>query len=221
MPVVLTVDQQGSSAGHDRVPDLLELLAAAPRPPVLRGFQRTAGDEVQGVLTDPGATVETIGRLLRSGGWHVGVGVGPVDDPLPRDARAGRGPAYLHAREAVARAKSGPHRVAVVGEDAERAEQLETVLWLWAGLLERRTDRGWQVHDALAEGLSHAEAGRRLGVTQSAVTQRARSAGLVDERRARRLATHLLATMVSDPSGTLDQQDDRDHSPDDDREEER
>ncbi len=84
-----------------------------------------------------------------------------------------------------------PHRIAVGGEDY-RAEQLETVLWLWAGLLERRTDRGWEVVDALDEGLSHVEAGRRLGISQSAVSQRAQAAGLVDERRARRLAGDLL-----------------------------
>jgi hypothetical protein len=132
------------------------------------------------------------------------MGIGPVDEPLPADARAGRGAAYLHAREAVERAKSGPHRVAVGGADPRRADQLETVLWLWAGLLERRTVPGWEVHDALAEGLSHAEAGRRLGVTQSAVSQRARSAGLVDERRARRLATDLLTAMLSEPSGILE-----------------
>jgi hypothetical protein len=203
MPVVLTVDQQDSSDGEDRVPAVLDLLHADPRPTFLRDFQRTAGDEVQGVLEDAGSVVETVGRLLRTGGWHVGMGIGPVEEPLPADARAGRGPAYLHAREAVDRAKSAPHRVAVVATDSRRADQLETVLWLWAGLLERRTARGWDVHDALAEGVSHAEAGRRLGVTQSAVSQRARSAGLVEERRARRLAGDLLAAMLSDPSGIL------------------
>ena len=53
--------------------------------------------------------------------------------------------AYLAAREAVTRAKSTSHRVRVVGRDAHRAEHLETVVWLWAGILERRTERGWQV----------------------------------------------------------------------------
>jgi hypothetical protein len=193
VPVVLTVDQVDSSSNPDAVPVLLDLLAREPAVRPLRPFQRTAGDEAQAVFDDADTVVETIARILRTGGWYVGVGVGPVAEPLPREARAGRGPAYLHARDAVTRAKSGPHRIAVVGADQYRAEQLETVLWLWAGLLERRTDRGWEVHDVLGAGLSHAEAGRRLGISQSAVTQRTRSAGLVDERRARRLATQLLA----------------------------
>src|SRR3954452_1357716 len=198
MLAVLTVDQRDSRRGRDEVPALLDRLAgpSAPPPP-LRPFQRTAGDEVQAVLDDAEVTVENLAAILRTGGWSVGLGVGTVDQPLPDDARAGNGPAYVHAREAVTRAKSVPHRLGVVGADGYRAEQLETVLWLWAGILERRTPRGWEVHDALAAGLSFAEAGRRLGISQSAVSQRAQAAGLVDERRARRLAGDLLADLLS------------------------
>jgi hypothetical protein len=196
VPVVLTVDQRASRSSTDGVPDLLALLP--PGPGFLRPFQRTVGDEVQAVLDDPDAVVATIGSLVRDGGWWVGVGIGPVEQPLPPDTRAGRGTAYLRARDAVTRAKNVPHRIVVVGGADYRAEQLETVLWLWAGLLERRTDRGWEVADALDDGLSHAEAGRRLGISQSAVTQRAQAAALVDERRARRLAVQLLSGMLSD-----------------------
>lgn len=199
MPVVLTVDQRASRSGADAVPELLALLDRTPglSEGILRPFQRTVGDEVQAVLDEPGAVVAVIGVVLRTGAWSVGVGVGAVDEPLPADTRAGRGQAYLYAREAVTRAKTTPHRIVVVGADDYRATQLETVLWLWAGLLERRTPGGWEVHDALGAGLSHAEAGRRLGISQSAVTQRAQTAALVDEARARRLATELLSTMLS------------------------
>ena len=133
MPVVLTVDQRASRAGADAVPDLLDRLAPVP---ALRPFQRTVGDEVQGVLDDAGAVVTTLGLMLRDGRWHVGVGVGPVEQPLPPETRAGRGPAYLYAREAVTRAKTTPHRLGVVGADAYAAEQLETVLGLWAGIID-------------------------------------------------------------------------------------
>jgi hypothetical protein len=197
--VVLTVDQRDSRSQPDAVPDLLARLADAPG--LLRPFQRTAGDEVQAVLAHADNTVATLALLLRAGGWSVGVGVGPVEQPLPTDTRAGRGEAYLHARDAVTRAKSVPHRIAVGGEDY-RAEQLETVLWLWAGILERRTERGWEVVDALDEGLSHVEAGRRLGISQSAVSQRAQTAGLVDGRRAQRLAVDLLAALLAGPTGS-------------------
>jgi hypothetical protein len=200
MPVVLTVDQHGSRHGADQVPSLLDTLerqvADRSLPPPLRSFQRTVGDEVQAVVDEPHTAVELVGTILRTGEWTIGLGIGDVEQPLPPDARAGRGDAYLRARDAVTRAKSAPHRVRVVGGDPYRAERLETVLWLWAGILERRTDRGWQVHDALVEGLSHEEVGRRLGITQSAVSQRARAAGLVDEQRARALARDLLAEQL-------------------------
>jgi hypothetical protein len=203
---VLTVDQQDSRSRGDGVPALLDLLdeAVARRSPArpLRGFERTVGDEVQAVVDDPATTVELVGTMLRAEGWWIGLGVGEAEHPLPVETRAGRGPAYVMAREAVTRAKSSPHRIAVVGADRYRANHLETVLGLWAGLLERRTERGWQVHDLVREGLSYDEAGRRLGISQSAVSQRAAAAGLADERRARGLAHDLLAEMLGTGPGT-------------------
>ncbi|NUR08852.1 MAG: LysR family transcriptional regulator [Nocardioidaceae bacterium] len=202
MLTVLTVDQQGSRTRADEVPALLDRLDETVRrlrlAPPARDPQRTVGDEVQAVVDDPDTTVALVGTLLRDGGWWVGLGVGEVEEPLPDETRAGRGPAYVQAREAVTRAKSAPHRIAVVGADRYRAEHLETVLGLWAGILERRTARGWEVFDAVADGLSYDEAARRLGISQSAVSQRAQAAGLVDERRARRLARDLLAEMTSE-----------------------
>jgi hypothetical protein len=198
MPVVLTVDQRDSRRRPDAVPGLLARFAGPDAPPLLRPFQRTAGDEVQAVADDADTVVATLATILRDHGWSIGLGVGPVNVPLPEDTRAGHGPAFVLAREAVVRAKTVPHHVSVVGADRYRAEQLETVLWLWAGILERRTPRGWEVHDALADGSSHAQAGRRLGISQSAVSQRAAAAGLVDERRARRLAGDLLHDLLGE-----------------------
>lgn len=191
--VVFTVDQRASRRGPDLVPATLEALAELP---TLRAFERTAGDEIQGVVDDPQVAVDTLALLLRTGDWTVGVGIGPVDTPLPESTRAGSGAAYLRAREAVTRAKQVPAHVIVVGGDGYRAEQLETVLWLWADLLTRRSRRGWEVADLIAEGVSHVEAGARLGVSQSAVSQRARTAGVVEAARAARLARQLFAEML-------------------------
>ena len=75
-------------------------------------------------------------------------------------------------------------------------------LWLWAAVLARRTARGWEAADLVDEGLSYEETGRRLGVSQSAVSQRAQAAGIVEGRRARELATELAAGLLGRPNPT-------------------
>src|SRR5690348_4950761 len=113
--VVLTVDQRGSRVGDDLVPAALTDLAAVP---TLLPFERTVGDELQGVLDDGEALAGAVERLLRADAWNIGIGVGPVEDPLPEHTREGRGAAYLHARSAVTAAKASPWHTRVVADDA-------------------------------------------------------------------------------------------------------
>jgi hypothetical protein len=193
MVFVLTVDQRGSRSIGDLVPELLNTLNRRPRRTgLLRKFERTACDEVQGVLSEARATVDVIVQLLRADTWHIGLGIGSVDQPLPRSTRAGSGDAFVFAREAVTRAKSSPHHVNVVGANQQSAEQVESVMWLMASVLRRRSERGWAVADLLAEGLNRREVGVKLGISQSAVTQRAQAAGFAEEQRGRVLAAQLL-----------------------------
>lgn len=199
---VLTVDQRSSRTQPDLVPALVVALNSRSHAHGLRRkFERTAGDEAQGVFSNAEAAVDSISTLLRTQGWNVGLGIGEASEPLPRSTRAGRGAAFIHARDAVNRAKSGPYHVNVVGTDPYRADQVETALWLWSAILARRTDRGWEVADLLTQGLSHREAGDELGISQSAVTQRAQAAGIAEEQRVRRLATQLLAEAMNGPTG--------------------
>jgi hypothetical protein len=193
---VLTIDQRGSTkaAATDRVPAALAGLAEIP---MLRRFERTAGDEFQGVLDDPAALVTVAERLLREGGWSIGIGIGEVEEPLPESTRAGRGAAYQHARDAVTGAKSAPWRLRVHG-DGPGVRALETTLWLWAAVLGRRTSGGWEVADLVDAGATYDEAAKRLGITQSAVSQRAQAAGIVEGRRARELVADLVGGLLKD-----------------------
>lgn len=195
---VVTVDQVGSRGAADLVDPTLAILAGIP---ALRGFERTAGDEFQGVLDDPAALPRVVEPLLRTDAWSVGIGIGEVAEPLPAAARAGRGAAYQHARGAVDAAKRTPWRVCVRGPDAEAAGALEAALWLWAALLSRRTALGWEVSDLLEGGATHAEAARSLGVSAPAISQRARAAGIVEGRRARELAGYLTARLLDGSDG--------------------
>lgn len=199
---VLTVDQRGSQSGPDLVPAALTLLNDPAHGQVERPFERTAGDEVQGILNDGGSIVARIALLLRADAWNIGLGLGSIELPLPASTRAGRGEAFVLARTAVTRAKQQPSRISIVGADPYSAEQIETVAWLWAGVLTRRSARGWEVADLFAEGLTHAEAAQRLNISQSAVSQRAQAAGLVEGDRAGRLLADLIDSALQRRSKT-------------------
>lgn len=194
----MTVDQVGSRRVGDQVEALLEMLDGRTRSSgLVRDFERTVGDEVQAVLDDADTAVDLALWLLRVGGWSVGIGVGPVVDPLPESARAGSGAAFLRARAAVERAKSRarPVPLAVVSGAPDGGQAAEAVLTLLGAVLVRRSAAGWAVVDALTApgvGATQDDVARRLGVTQQAVSQRLRAAMWAEEVAARPVAARLL-----------------------------
>ncbi|MGY1755224.1 hypothetical protein [Blastococcus sp. SYSU D01042] len=190
MPYVLTVDQRDSRRTRDRVAEVLPRLAAAV--PAVLTFERTAGDEFQGVLEDADAVVAVVLDLLREGVWSVGVGAGPVQTPLPSSTRAATGPAFLSARRAVDAAKQRPSRVAVRGAVAADAEDAQAVLGALALVVERRSPQAWEAIGLVEEGSTQAEAAAALGISRQAVGQRL-AAGLWElERELRPTAARLL-----------------------------
>ena len=190
MPFVLTVDQRASRRTPDRVAGALRSLTDVPT--VLR-FERTAGDEFQGVLDDPAVVVTVVLDLVRAGGWSIGVGAGPVQTPLPGSTRAGAGPAFVAARAAVEAAKRRPARVAVRGAAATAAGDAQAVLAALAVLVQRRSEQAWEAIALVDAGRTQAEAATELGVTRQAVGQRL-AAGLWEvERDLRPTAARLLA----------------------------
>ena len=190
MPYVLTVDQRASRRGPDRVADALRLLEGSV--PVLLGFERTAGDEFQGLLAEPADVVDVVLRLVRMGGWSIGVGAGPVQTPLPESTRAGSGPAFLAARRAVDAAKQRPFRLAVRGAVPPEATDAQAVLTALAALVERRSQQAWEAIALVEQGRTQSEAATALGVSRQAVGQRL-AAGMWElERELRPTAARLL-----------------------------
>ena len=186
----MTVDQRGSRRGPDRVPGALRALAGVPT--VLR-FERTAGDEFQGLLDDPAAVVDAVRRLARDGGWSIGVGAGPVQTPLPGTTRAGAGPAFLAARAAVEAAKRRPVRLAVRGVAGEAAGDAQSVLTALVALVERRSEQAWAAIELVEAGRTQAQAATELHVSRQAVGQRLGAAHWEVERDLRPTAARLLA----------------------------
>lgn len=226
---VMTMDQRGSSTGPDRVADLVDgLNAEGSDHGIVRPFQRTAGDEVQGLLDRADAVVGIALSAARSGHWSVGIGVGPVREPVPQETRAGAGPAFELARDAVGRAKHAPGRVAVSAQvpmgplpgaettagaagaaaapDSDRVRLLETVeasLQLLAELEHRRTDEGQDAGRLVDAGLTQREAAERLGITQQAVSSRLRSGLWHESRRLAAVAADQLERLDGRPATDL------------------
>lgn len=191
---VMTVDQKGSRRGADLVESLLGALHEVP---TRRAFERTAGDEVQGVLDDAATVVDVALLLARSRQWSVGIGCGPVELPLPPTSRAGRGEAFVLAREAVNRAKNSLGRVAVVGVGAS-AEPADALLSLLADVVHRRSESGWEAVDLLRTGGTQSSIAERLGVSKQAVSSRLRVAMWTHEQRLRPLLAELLVAAADD-----------------------
>ncbi len=191
MVFALTVDQIGSRRRTDRIDATIERLAGAA---TLLPFVRTVGDEFQGLLGDPLSVLDAILLLMRSQGWHIGLGIGGVEQPLPADSRSARGDALLSARTAVEQAKAEPSHLAVRAARAPNSEDadVEAVLRLLGGLYARRTRPGWEVVDLARQGLTHSEAADRLGVTRQAVGQRLRAAQWEAEEAVRPALARLL-----------------------------
>lgn len=197
---VVTIDQRDSRRTADRVDELLDRLGTRPGAATyVRGFERTAGDEAQGVLADAGDVVDLTLDLARDGRWSVGVGVGSVRTPLPVSTRAGHGAAFSLAREAVTRAKSRPTGLAVDGERPRAAAHAQAALDLLAAIVLRRTARGWEAVDLAAGGVPQTQVAQRLGISKQAVSQRLQAAEWHLEPGGRAMAAHLL----SEADGTV------------------
>lgn len=222
---VVTADQVGSRGAHDAVPAALEALGAVGLGMHL-AFERTVGDEIQGLTASVDDVVAAVKVLTRSGRWRIGVGVGSVELPLASTSRAARGPAFVAAREAVTAAYRAPSEIALrcapatgeadppapvgAGLYARRCsaqDRADSALTVWRALIRRRTDEGWQAVTLVESGASHRQVARLLGVSESAVSQRLTRARLAESTAAERLAacelTDLLPVRpVTDAPGT-------------------
>lgn len=188
---VLTIDQQRSRSSADAVPALLDALNSTFVGKLLLPFERTAGDEVQCLLSDGATVVDLVVGLLRRPQWSIGIGVGEAESPLPDSVRAARGSAFLCARTAVDRAKSAPASIAVEGM-TEAAAHAEAALWLLGSLLLGRTSAGWEAVDATTAEKTQVKAATRLGISPQAISSRLQVAGWREEQRGRQLVAYLL-----------------------------
>ncbi|WP_323961238.1 MarR family transcriptional regulator [Arthrobacter sp. JZ12] len=188
---VLTIDQRDSQHGADRIPHLLrslsDLAAAVP-------FERSVGDEAQGILQSADDVVEATLRCIRDGGWYVGIGIGTVEEPLPVTPREGRGSAFVAARAAVERAKKSADRAPLAVEGPKGAAEAEGVLALIARFVMHRSDAEWRILDLLEPQRrgSQSAVARALDISPQAVSKAVFRSAWVEEWSARPAAAVLL-----------------------------
>ena len=171
---VLTADQRSSRAALDAVPTLLAAITAMKLSPhaIIAPFERTVGDEIQGVLSDAGALLDIVKLLARLGDWHVGIGIGGGHFPQhPPRSSEGSGPAFYAAREAVTAAKRHTPSLCVRGENSRIAAHLEALLRTKAHIITARSLRQWEIIDAVVSTNTRQDAARILGVSAAAVSQ--------------------------------------------------
>ena len=207
---VLTIDQRGSTSDIDRVPVLIaELRHLTPVP-----FERSVGDELQGVVEQAADVVDIALHALRSGRWYVGIGIGSVHLAAGRSPREGSGSGFVAARKAVELAKGAAGQVPLsvvagtmarergtkqpVQEDAIASANAQAVLRLLGRVVQQRTAAQWRVVDRLralhGEGRhgSQKQVARDLGITEQSVSRAVLRSGWQEEWAARPAAAMLL-----------------------------
>jgi hypothetical protein len=208
---VMTIDQRGSSTDVDRVPELIsELRGLTPA-----AFERSVGDEIQGVLERADDVVDIALHALRSGHWYVGVGIGAVQLAPAASPREGTGSGFVAARKAVEHAKTAAGQVPLsvvsgsIGrgtevpqharEGARTCANAEAVLRLIGRLVQERTDAQWKVVDRLrnVQGAggkhgSQKQVAKELGITEQSVSRAVLRSGWQEEWAGRPAAAMLL-----------------------------
>jgi hypothetical protein len=199
---VITADQVDSRSHEDAVAAALAHIETVAPGELLLPAERTAGDEIQALTDRPGTAYRLALELTRDGRWSVGMGVGAVRLPLGESTRASTGNAFFAARAAIDAAKRAPSRFALRAQpDATpsprviRAADVEALVAVVLAVREKRTDKGWEVHDLLATGSTQSRAARALGITQGAVSMRARTGSSREELEASEALVRLLGML--------------------------
>ncbi|QDZ13548.1 DNA-binding protein [Humibacter ginsenosidimutans] len=194
---VITADQVDSRNRADVVAETQASLQTRFGSALVLPVDRNAGDEVQLVTDDARTALDIVLALDRTNDWSIGVGCGAVREPLPDSARAATGPAFFAARDAVQSAKKRQLRFAIrSGAESERepASDLEALTDLLLTVRGRRSAAGWELYDLLLTGITQREAAERLGISEPAVSSRARAAGIHPEAS----STPAIARLMND-----------------------
>ena len=144
---------------------------------IAANFLITLGDEFQGILQEPGCLMPILSDIadaIRPVQVRFGVGIGELTTEVNRNAAIGAaGPAFYRARSAINTVHQRKNQSCIRLESVQTGSILEA-------LLQDAVDSAWEIRCGwtkqqrriialLSTGMSQAEAGRRLTISQSSV----------------------------------------------------
>ena len=180
---IVTADQRDSRNSEDLVPAGLAAVARIGGARLEAAADRTAGDELQLATSDAQAVLAIALHLTRLGVWAVG--------DRHRTGRRRRSPRRCApgvATPSCTPATPSSARSARRRASRSRATTRRQMPSRWCGSSSNCGSdvhaEGWEVYDLLARGLSQREAAERLGISEGAVSLRAKAAGLRAEEAA-------------------------------------
>ncbi|MFJ6415087.1 hypothetical protein [Paeniglutamicibacter sp. NPDC091659] len=190
---VVTLKQRDRRENGDLGDELLQALSEIPAP---TPFQRSGPTLILGSPETAENAVSAVLHALRQRHWVVGLGIGSLYEPVPRDARYLQGSALGHAQTAVDRAEHTGDRVplSVVGPDMQLAGEAEAVLRLLGHIVATRSNAEWAVLDLLTPGVRGQQkyVAAELGISAQAVSKAVVRSAWVEEWAARPAAARLL-----------------------------
>lgn len=206
MYAAITIDQKASTGAADRVPAMVQLLDDLTANYRSLPFERTVGDELQGIVEDPLAVALVVRAVAdEPGDWWIGIGIGDVDYLDSASVRASSGPALVAARAAVEAAKRGrsggedprpwPLRVRLANGPSRLAESSLALLHF---VVTERSPAARETINLLRQGTTQASVAAKLGVSQPTVSKALRTGHWAEERAAQDIAMSILETVMHD-----------------------
>lgn len=193
---VLSFAPHRSRRGADPLPALVEALAPFElrRPP-----ERTLGSDAIALADRAEIAMDAVRAAAELGGWCVGIGVGPLDQPLPEETRAVVGGGARASAAALREARVTSQVPLSVRASDERhsstAADAEGVLRLIGWMIATRNRGQWRAVHALRDHpeATQQELAEHLGITQQTVSRAIKTSGWREESAAVPLVVRLLS----------------------------
>lgn len=168
---------------QDRLVTLLGELNREHRKAILARFVVTTGDEFQGLLSNAVVIPDilwTMDKHLRSRiDVRIGIGHGPLDTPLKKEAIGMDGPVWHNARAAILEAKQKSRLGGVFRGFPERDEViLNGIARILHKLRHDLTDKQFRIVDALRSTPNQTAIASELNISKQVVSKQALAAGI-------------------------------------------